>query len=81
MVFNQRDKGIFLISSFEGAWDTVQQYSWWEKQNSFFAQVVFFTLAIMKISYLINFILFFIKSFTSGKYVKYYEFVFPKSYR
>ena len=48
--------------------------------NRSFAQIVFFILAIVKISYLINFILFFIKSFTSGKYVKYCEFVFLKEY-
>lgn len=51
----------------------------WET-NSSFAQIVCFILAVVKNSYLISFILFFIKSFTSGKYVKYCEFVFPKEY-
>lgn len=72
--FSQRDKGTFLISSFE----RTALYSWWENERAALLRV-FFILTILKINLLINFILFFTNTFTSGKYFKYREFVFSKN--
>lgn len=70
--FVKEIKGLFWFLALR------EQHSWWESQRAALLRV-FSVLMILKINFLVNFIWFFINTFTSGKYVEYCEFVFSKN--